>query len=511
MLGPDRSLDNLIRGAEELIRDLEAAGAAGTAPVTLAGAGTAEPGELEAVSLAPFVEASQDGTVTVEISRDEMLVRAHFRPHTGNGKPVSLEAAQAALAEGRVTFGIDWNAVKGCITTCNEQGIEVVDAVVARGRRPVDECPPFLVLSDKLTRREKAEEPTVGRVDFKERSLFTLVRKGDLLASREPKRDGVMGTSVRGDSVAFGRERIPSPLPGKNTAWQEGSVVAACDGRFQVNADGFWVDEVLDIPGDVDLRVGNIDFPGDVVVHGEIRDGFVVKVGRSLLCTGCIGASRVECKGDLITQQGIVGKEKASIVVGGAAEAKFLEACALDAGGPVRVKTSVLNCTVHTNDRLDMGERGMIIGGVVKAQNGVSAAQIGTERGPRTEVHCGLDFTVEQKLVWIRDRNIALAGKLKEVEGRMKAGGKALPVLTPLRDRIKASIHQLNENARLLVAGLDRNEQAQVAVRGFVHPGTYVEICHVSYFVTRPKRFVTFGLEKASGKIVEKGFKAENP
>jgi hypothetical protein len=37
-----------------------------------------------------------------------------------------------------------------------------------------------------------------------------------------------------------------------------------------------------------------------------------------------------------------------------------------------------------------------------------------------------------------------------------------------------------------------------------VFPGTYMEICHVSYFVTKPRRFVTFRLAKGSGKIVEK-------
>ena len=150
-----------------------------------------------------------------------------------------------------------------------------------------------------------------------------------------------------------------------------------------------------------------------------------------------------------------------------------------------------------------MGERGIIIGGIVKAQNGVSAAQIGTERGPRTEIYCGIDFKVEQKLVWIRDRNIALAFKLREIDSKMKSSAKVREVLAPLRERIKAAIHQLNENARALVSGLDRNEGAEVSVRGFVYPGTYIEICHVSYFVTRPKSLLAFRLDKAQGKIVE--------
>jgi len=270
-----------------------------------------------------------------------------------------------------------------------------------------------------------------------------------------------------------------------------------------VTADSFWIDEVLDILGDIDLRVGNIDFPGDVVIRGEVRDGFAVKAGKSILCTGCIGAARIDCGGDLVTQQGIVGKEKAVIRVGGTAEAKFLEGCALDAGGPVKVRTSILNSTIHTKDRVEMGERGIIIGGIVKAQNGVSAAQIGTERGPRTEIHSGIDFKVEQKLVWIRDRNIALAFKLREIDSKMKSGAKEREVLAPLRERIAAAIHNLNESARSLVSGLDRNEGADVSIRGDVYPGTYNEICHVSHFVTRPRRSLSFRLDKAQGKIVE--------
>ena len=177
-----------------------------------------------------------------------------------------------------------------------------------------------------------------------------------------------------------------------------------------------------------------------MVIRGEIRDGFTVKAGKSILCTGCIGAARVECGSDLVTQQGIVGKEKAVIRVGGAVEAKFLEGCALDADGPVKIRTSILNATIHTKDRVEMGgERGMIIGGIVKAQNGVSAVQIGTERGPRTEIHCGIDFKVEQKLVWIRDRNIALALKLREIESKMKSNTKARDVLGPL-DKQKGKI-----------------------------------------------------------------------
>ena len=493
----DRSLENLIRGSEDLIRDLEPGAAGLPAPIER---------EIEgqvAVPLETVAEGVTDGRLELVVTRDEMLVHASFHSPSGGGKPLLIETVEEAIEGARITYGVDWPAIRSCLLTCNEDRTDVLDVVVARGKAPIEETPPYLVLSERLVSQEKKTQQAGARVDFKELSLFTLVKKGEDLAVLVPKQEGLMGASVRGNAVAFGKRRVPFPRPGKNTAWSEGRVIASCDGRFQVNVDSFWVDEVLDILGDVDLRVGNIDFPGDLVVRGEIRDGFTVKAGKSILCTGVIGAARVECGGDLVSQRGIVGRDKAVIRVGGTVEAKFLEGCALDANGPVRVLTSILGSTVHTMDRLEMGERGIIIGGIIKAQNGVVAAQIGTERGPRTEVHCGIDFRVEQKLVWIRDRNIALAFKLREIETKIKTHPHVRDVLSPLRDKIKAAIHTLNDSARALVSGLDRNDHASVSVRGFVHPGTYIEICHVSYFVTRPRSFLSFRLDKAQGKVVE--------
>ena len=507
----DRSLDSLIRASEDLIRDLGV-----VEPATATGSEFADrvAREIEQQAAVPqetFDELSADGSVEITVSKDEMLVMAGFQPPTGSGKPLLLETVRQAVEGARITAGVDWEGIKGCLLTCNEERTDIRDMVIARGKRPVDEVPPFLVLSSRLVSSEKKEEPAGARVDFKELSLFTLVTKGEELAVLMPKQDGEMGTTVRGSAAAFGKQRNPYPRPGKNTGWDNGRVIAQCAGRFQLSPDSFWVDEVLDIVGDIDLRVGNIDFPGDVVIRGEIRDGFVVKAGKSILCRGCIGAARVECGGDLVTGQGIVGKEKAQIRVGGAVEAKFLEGCVLDAGGPVRIRTSIMNCTIHTRDRVEMGDRGIIIGGIIKAQNGVDAVQIGTERGPRTEIHSGIDFRVERKLVWIRDRNIALAFKLRDIESKMKSGGKAREVLAPLREKIKAAIHQLNESCRALVLDLDMNDAALVSVRGDVYPGAYIEICHVSYFITRPRRFLSFRLDKATGKVVETKWEKSAP
>jgi hypothetical protein len=157
---------------------------------------------------------------------------------------------------------------------------------------------------------------------------------------------------------------------------------------------------------------------------------------------------------------------------------------------------------VQTLDRLDTGPRGVISGGKIYARNGINVAQLGTASGPKTEIICGIDYTVQQKLLWIRDKSIALAMKLREVERRLVSPAGITPELEAVRAKLKAAIHQLNETAKELVIKLDKNDQAEVVVRGSIYPGTYIEICHVSLIVTSVLTHQRLRLDKASGRIV---------
>jgi uncharacterized protein (DUF342 family) len=227
-----------------------------------------------------------------------------------------------------------------------------------------------------------------------------------------------------------------------------------------------------------------------------------VRAGRSLYCSKSIDASEVTTGGNLVTAQGIIGRRQAVIRSGGAIGARFIENCVVEAAGPIRVQTGVMNSSLHTLGFLEMGERGVIVGSIVEAREGVVAAQIGSSRSPRTEIRCGTDYTVDRQLVVLRDRTIALAGKLRQVEERRRREGANTASLDALAERIRAGIHRLNEAARDIVPGLDRNEDARVSVRGSVHPGTVIEICRVSLVVSRLMTFVTFRLDRREGRVV---------
>ncbi len=465
--------------------------------------------EMQSLDFSTAIRAN--GYVEVYVSEDEMKATADFYPPSEGisdagiepGKPIEPEDVEKVLEKKGIVTGIDWNAISEAIFRCNTERTPVTGVTIARGKKPVDEIPPHFEIIEELLKSRKPIDTDSQRIDFKEISPFTLVNKGQVLARLVPKVPGAFGETVLGKAIPFKKASIPQLKPGKNVVVEADIAKAGCHGRFIYTDDSFWVSEVLEIKSDVDYHTGNIDFPGDVVIYGNVQDGFKVRAGGSIYCHKTLDASEVLCGGDLFVRLGIIGRKKGVVKVKGSVEAKFIENCYLEAGGNISIKTSILNSVVHSLKRVNLGEKGIIVGGKVFAQNGVEAAQLGTRVGPKTEIHCGIDFTIQQKLEWIRDKNIELAMKLNEIDRRIKDASTPsyIEKLKEVRKKLSQAIHKLNAASATMVNELDKNEEADVKVSASVYPGVYIEICHISYIVNRELKHCRFYLDKVKGKI----------
>jgi septal ring factor EnvC (AmiA/AmiB activator) len=101
--------------------------------------------------------------------------------------------------------------------------------------------------------------------------------------------------------------------------------------------------------------------------------------------------------------------------------------------------------------------------------------------GVGTEVCCGEDYRVQDKLAWIREKNAELSLKLKEVETSPASREKGNPKFTQMRDKLKSAIQKMNDSAKALTTSTAKNRDAAVAARGDIHPGVIVEICRVPF------------------------------
>jgi len=455
----------------------------------------------ELPSLRPVDARSVDGSVELRVSEDRMMAVANFYPPLGTGKPIVLIEVREQLIARGLRFGIDWDLVNSSIATSNGSHKALANVEIAHGRRPTDEVSSHIEIESSLLKKESPENPEALSVDFKAVSPFQVVKKGDVLARVVPRVDGVAGIDVTGVAVAYGKSADTSPHPGKNTLTQGDTMVAGCDGKFVTGEGSFWVSEVLEIPGDVDYSTGHIDFPGDVVVLGQIKQGFKVKAGGSLTCAKTIDASEISCGGDLVTEQGILGRAQSTVKVGGQIRAKFIENCTVEAGGDVFVSTGCLNSVVKALGSISTGPKGVIIGGRIFASKGVTAFQIGSSAGVRTEICCGEDYRIQQKLVWVKNKSAELTLKLKEVEVSLATKEKGNPRLTQMRDKLKNAILKMNESAKSLSASLHGNEAATIAAKGDLHHGVVVEICRVPFQVVKPMSGVRLVLDRNSRVI----------
>lgn len=451
-------------------------------------------------SVEDTVDLRTHGYAEISVSDDEMRVGAAFFPPTEGMEPLSPNDVAKILSDRGISKGVDWDRISEAVFKCNTEIEPVTDVVIASGTPPFDEIPEHLEIEPELLRKKDENQWYNDRVDFKKISPFVLVKKGEILAHLVPTRPGKLGSTVNGKSLPYKKAKIAQLKPGKNTQEQADAVVASCEGIFEYDNHEFWVNEVLEISHDIDYSTGHIDFPGDVIIRGEIHDGFKVRAGGSIYCARTMDASEVVCGKDVIVQQGIIGKREGVLKTEGRVKAKFIENCYVQAKGTISVEVGIMNSSVHTLDRVELGFKGVITGGKTYAQNGVTATQLGSQSGTRTEIYCGIDFSIEQKLEWIRDKNIEIAMKLNRVREEIKRSPENRELLK-FRDKLQAAIHRMNEVASTLIHHLDRNEEVEIQARANVFPGVYIEICHVSYIVKRKLNSVCFKLDKSRGKI----------
>jgi hypothetical protein len=496
--GKDFQLEDTIRRSMEILQEVEGYDPHTALKASPPGPGQAVDGELDTLQKE---QTPDEAHVEVALARDLMSATASFVPPAGDQPPLTEHDVARALQAKGVRFGVDARLIRQTLHTVNTELMALGAVVVARGKPARNEAPAYLELTPELLSSPAPVEPTEASVDFKARSPFRLVRTGEVLARVVPKQEGEIGFNVRGEAIPFSKVEVSSFKPGANTGFTDDALVALRDGHFELKSDVLTVHEVLEVAGDVDYCTGHVDFSGDVVIHGEVKQGFQVKAKGSVFCARVIDATLVECQGDLVTQQGILGRGSGSVRVGGSVTARFIENCLVEAQGAIRVRTGCLNSVLRCLDRVVTGPKGMLVGGKIYAQNGIQAGQVGSPTSPRTELICGINAFVQQKLLWIRDKNLALATRLKQVQGRMSAEPASKPRLQDVHDRLRAAIHKLNESTQELMKELDKNDKAFVQVQNTVYPGSYIEICHVPYVVTETLAGVRFSLDKRNGKI----------
>lgn len=297
---------------------------------------------------------------------------------------VTVEQLKQILADNRVVYGIKENSLQ-LIAVRPIYGIKVE---VARGTDPIDGKDGYVNFFVKRDSEYKPEYNEDGVIDYKNIEYFQQVTKGQLLCEVIRETKGTDGVNILGVAVPAKRGRPPVSPMGKNTLFNvDGTrLFAACSGVVRFIKDHIDINEVLQIRSSVDQGTGNINFPGDVIIEGDVCYGFSVVTGGSVTIRGVVEGASVEAAGDIFISKGINGAGGKKVVAGGNLRSGYIENAELEIAGDITTDY-IIDSNIICNGNIQlMGKNELIVGGSVNVLGELTARYIGNEKERPTRI-----------------------------------------------------------------------------------------------------------------------------
>jgi uncharacterized protein (DUF342 family) len=150
------------------------------------------------------------------------------------------------------------------------------------------------------------------------------------------------------------------------------------------------VEDIYEVDGNVDFKVGNITFKGFVEVKGDVLDGFSVRATRGIRIHGVVGVCDIESEGDIFFS-GMNGQGKGGVICGGSLSANFIYETLVECAGNVSVETEIRNAQIRCLGAVRVNKNG-IAGGEYFALAGIETAILGNVAHLRTRVVVGVHY-----------------------------------------------------------------------------------------------------------------------
>ena len=361
-----------------------------------------------------------------------------------------------------------------------------------------------------------------GTVDYWSIHSVELVEEGQVIATYHDPVDGSNGMTVKGKLLIAKRGRPLPPLTGKgfDRSADNKTYTSTMNGKIEMKNNRILISDVHEVHGDVGLKTGNIDFRGDVIIHGNVPTGAVIRATGSVTIDGTVEGALIDAHKDVIIRGGMLGSGRGTIITKGNLIAKFLEYTKVKAHGSVTTD-SLINCNITSYDKVFLkGKHASIVGGTVHAATGVEAFNFGNEYGVKTEIYAGVNIEVKKQITYhenciieAQDMIDKIGAGLKQLDEAVKAGAEIPPndprraslLRTKIVKQAELASHtqQLNE----MSAVVESAQGASINVIQDVYMGVIIGINDALHQVKEQQTSVAFF--ERDGRVVMFSMKDE--
>jgi hypothetical protein len=376
----------------------------GETKITQNGAADAQP------NAAPPPPPPVPAEAKVRITRDELEAYITLIPPRHDGPELSLAELKLALIKNGIMHGIDNNL----LSTLAENPIYEIEFTIAKGTPKTDGENAELFYKVDMERRLMPKEKEDGSIDFRDLGIIQEVSQGAVLCEKIAATPGIPGTTVKATAIAPMPGKDKSMPMGKNVVFSDDhlKLLAGVDGHISIAGGKINVLDVFVVAGDVSSQTGNISFVGNVMIKGNVTQGYTVKSSGDVTINGVVESAKIITGGDLLIKGGFRGGETGELEIDGNAACSFIE------GGTVRVRGNIdtsyiINSTVKCGGSVVLSGRGLIRGGSVTARESITANYIGAAVSSAvTTVEVGNDPDIIERFkkvnqdMAVQDKNI---------------------------------------------------------------------------------------------------------
>ena len=448
-----------------------------------------------------------DSCLAVEIAQDKLS--AYVVVHRlEEGMECTLPELEKWLRSHGIAYGIDL----GMLTqlAANLHSHQGKKYAIASGEPPQsgeDGVIQFVYDLDNSQSRPKQQAD--GKVDYREVNQLRNVQRGQLIARKTAATPAVPGTAVTGEML-FGKDGREARFKiGKNVVLgpDEMSLYAAIEGMVtRTERDKINVFPVYEVNGDVDYKIGNIDFVGTVVIRGNVLSGFRVRAAGDIRVIGGIEGAELESDGSIEITGGILAGNKGVVRAGRNVKMSFVQDGNIIAGEDVLVSQSIMHSHIRAGRSIICsGAKALLVGGLAQAGELVSARTIGNTMSTATVIEVGVRPELREELTELRQQLRSSASNLDKTEkalvllDQLAALGKLSPEKLAMRTKLTATKRQaleeqqgLKEQILELEKTLEDTGKARVDAINVVYGGTKIVIGHYTRFIKDPSQRVSF-------------------
>ncbi len=452
--------------------------------------------------------------IRVTLAEDMLTALISFYPGINTDKKIKYQDVVLQLTEKhKISPGyINDKALKEAIDFLNE-GYIVENVLVCQGTPPVqgkDANIEFLFERPNI----KPKLLPNGKVDYKEFIKFILVEKDQLIIKRTPPDKGKDGRDICGNVIKAveGVDKSIEVVEGVYSNLEKTEYRAKYNGHIILSGNTISVLPMLQINGDVDMRVGNVRFEGTIQVTGNVQSGFIIE-GDDIIVEGIVENAELKARNSIVIKRGVKGViNKGSIKAGGNISVGYCENANISAGGELSIDKYCFNSDIEAAQVTAVGKDAIISGGELRIFSKLHVANLGSKNSGKMEISLGYSPLLQNKAEKVRVEINQLSESLEKINDVLSKlnikdpkiqNNPKVKILLDSSDAFKRRLPLLekkyNELMRKSVC-----DAPKITVENIVYPGVELKMLNITRKIKSEMSRVEFTYNELSKEIINK-------